>query len=106
MVNRKKRSDNETGRRPRAATLGGGLAGAAAGRMASRALRGPAGRIARRTGLPATAVMRIIEVAAPVVVSAAAARWARRRNRAQATPEPPGPIPIEGGLPYHHSRTR
>ncbi|MGK5554857.1 hypothetical protein ACSNOI_24895 [Actinomadura kijaniata] len=105
-MKRKKRSDDEAGRRPRAAALGGGLAGAAAGRMASRMLRGPAGRIARRTGLPAATVTRIIEVAAPVALSAVAARWAGRGNRGRAAPEPPGPIPVEGGLPYHDSRAR
>lgn len=59
--------------------IGGGVAGAMAGRVAARALRPAAARAARRFGLPAQPMMRIIEVAAPVAISIAAAQFAKRR---------------------------
>jgi hypothetical protein len=103
--------ETEDGRRigtpPRsmASRVGGGLAGAVAGRAASRVLRPVAFKVARRLGLPASIVARGVDMAAPVVGSMVMTRLAKARERhkagrAAAVPgassapsdEPPGPV--------------
>ncbi|MBG6087429.1 hypothetical protein [Actinomadura viridis] len=64
--------------------VAGAAAGAVAGGAAGRALRPVARRAAGRFGLPAGVVVRGVEILAPIVVSSALARLARRRARGKA----------------------
>ncbi|MFC5752540.1 hypothetical protein [Actinomadura rugatobispora] len=86
--------------------VGGGIAGAVAGGAAGRVLRPVARKIAQRYGLPPGAVVRVTEIAAPMLLSAAMERLARHRARARTgttaedakaelpPDEPPGPIKL------------
>ncbi|GLW62336.1 hypothetical protein Arub01_05800 [Actinomadura rubrobrunea] len=69
------------GARWAAARIGGGVAGAALGRLASRLLAPLSRRTARRLGLPQNAVAWLVQTVMPVVTSLAAERLAVRRRR-------------------------
>ncbi|MFC9972482.1 hypothetical protein ACFVH6_16515 [Spirillospora sp. NPDC127200] len=78
---------------PMSARIGGGVAGAVAGRVASKALRPAARKMARRYGVPAEPMLRMVEVAAPVVMSMVMAGMSKRKARKQgAHDEAPGPV--------------
>lgn len=71
-------------RRSPAARLARGAAGALAGGLAGRALRPVARRAARRIGLPAHSMIRVIEISAPLVTFLAVGGLAGRGERSRA----------------------
>ncbi|MBA9007518.1 hypothetical protein [Thermomonospora cellulosilytica] len=84
---RKNRRSGASRRSP-AARLAQSAAGALAGGLAGRALRPVARRAARRIGLPAQSVIRVVEITAPVAaflaVGGLAGRGGRGRTRRSA----------------------
>ncbi|GAA4134133.1 hypothetical protein [Actinomadura keratinilytica] len=96
------------GRRWTVARIGGGVAGAALGRMAGRMLAPLARGAARRLGLPPRAVTWLVQTAAPVVASLAAERMAVRRSRRDrdAGHAPGGRAAPRHGTDRRHHRPR
>ncbi|WP_285491812.1 hypothetical protein [Actinomadura sp. NBRC 104425] len=86
------------------ARIGGGVAGAALGRVAGRMLAPLARGAARRLGLPPRAVTWLVQTAAPVVASLAAERMAVRRSRGRDAGHAPGggAAPRRGTAHRHH----
>ncbi|MGI5167644.1 hypothetical protein ACQEU3_25160 [Spirillospora sp. CA-253888] len=96
--------DGDQEQAPMSARIGGGVAGAVAGRVASKALRPAARKMARRYGVPAEPMLRMVEVAAPVVMSMVMAGMSKRKARKQAAHGgAPGPVAI---APETGRRTR
>ncbi|WP_344954105.1 hypothetical protein [Actinomadura miaoliensis] len=90
------------------ARIGGGVAGAALGKVAGRMLAPLSRRTARRLGLPPEAVTWLMQTAAPVVASLAAERMAVRRSLRgrDAGRSPGGRAAPRHGTGHRHHRSR
>ncbi|MFG2005969.1 hypothetical protein ACGFNU_43145 [Spirillospora sp. NPDC048911] len=78
------------------------MSGMVIGRLAGRVLRPLTRKVARRYGVSASAAVRVINVAAPMVAGMLAGQWAKHKARRRAAAayrvhagkEPPGAIPV------------